>query len=581
MINRRNFTNTLLAIFFCISSIAPAFGATQKSKKDSPAAQIDKILSDSLDDTSPGAAVAVIHNGQIVYQNAFGLADLERQVKISTNSVFELGSIAKQFTAMCILLLENDGRLSLDDDIRKYIPEMPSYKNTVTLRHLINHTSGIRDIETLLPLAGWPYENYYTEKQLLELITRQKGLNFSTNDKFLYSNSGYLLLAKVVDRVSGKSLRSFAEERIFIPLGMEQTEFWDDPAQLVKNRALAYTELDGGKFGLAMWNLPFAGPAGLYSSVGDLALWDANFYKNNLGGGNALIERMQTPDKLNNGELITYAGGLFLSSHQDFPVIEHGGAWMGYRSVIKRFPEQHLSVILLSNRSSINTPVQAIIDIYLPKTSKDKTNKSANKSPGSSQPKIIKLTTEQLGRFENLYWNESEKLMRRIEIREGKLQYTRSANSSTELAAERENSFIMLDVGDRVVVEFPKIQENGKQMMTVAVPQQKTLEFSPVELFTGNLRDDYIGNYWSEELQRTLMLSVKKGKAQVTWADVEQPFEGFLVKEDKLVVQNFIAVPWYPQAIEIVFDRNKKGSILGFTLSSTMVSGIKFIKTLK
>ena len=198
---------------FLLISMTITSSASASIKPDLTS-QVDELFTvyDSYD--RPGAAVAVIQNGEIVYQNGFGMADLERSVTITPDSVFEIGSISKQFTAMCLMLLENDGKLTLDDNIRKYIPEMPEYDRQITLRHLLHHTSGVRDVETLIPLAGMHWFNYYSDVQMLELIMRQKGLNFPPGEQFLYSNSGYVLLAQVVSRVSGQSLREFAQKRI-------------------------------------------------------------------------------------------------------------------------------------------------------------------------------------------------------------------------------------------------------------------------------------------------------------------------------------------------------------------------------
>ena len=191
----------LSALFLFLTAITFA-----EAVPPSVAEKIDLLFEDVARSDAPGIAVAVIRDGEIVYRNAFGMADLERRVALTPDSVFEIGSVSKQFTAMSILLLEKDGKLSLDDDVRFYVPELPAYERPVTLRHLLHHTSGIRDIETLLPLVGWLYPNYLSPDDQLELIARQRALNFPPGDQFLYSNSGYLLLAEVVGRVSGENL---------------------------------------------------------------------------------------------------------------------------------------------------------------------------------------------------------------------------------------------------------------------------------------------------------------------------------------------------------------------------------------
>ena len=304
----------LLRIVACAAlTLGLAAGLSAQTETEDLATQVDALFADWVDTDRPGAAVAVIRDGEIVHSNGFGMADLERGVPITVDSVFEIGSISKQFTAMCILLLEHDGKLSVDDDVRDFIPEMPSYEEPITLRHLLNHTSGIRDIETLFPLAGLSYLNEYPDAQQLDLITRQQALNFPPGEEYLYSNSGYLLLRLIVERVSGQSLREFAEERIFDPLGMTRTVFWERPRQIIPGRALAYSPREDGGWDYEVWHLGFQGPAGLYTTVGDLALWDANFYDNRLGGGAALIEKMETPGVLDSGEATDYAAGLVVA----------------------------------------------------------------------------------------------------------------------------------------------------------------------------------------------------------------------------------------------------------------------------
>ena len=300
-----------------------------ETEKPTVEAQMEELFAEVNRSDGPGAAVAVIRDGKIVYKNAFGMADLERRVALTSRSVFEIGSVSKQFTAMAILLLENDGKLSLEDDIRTHLPEMPVYEAPITIAHLLHHTSGIRDVETLLPMAGWPYTNYYSPWQQYELISRQKRLNFAPGEQHLYSNSGYSLLALIVERASGKTLREFAHERIFQPLGMHQTVSWDAPEQTVPDRALAYSPAADGGYELQMWYMPFVGPSGVYTNIVDLARWDANFYDNQLGGGAELIEKMTTPGTLNDGENTQYAGGLFVGPQEDHTLINHNGAWMG------------------------------------------------------------------------------------------------------------------------------------------------------------------------------------------------------------------------------------------------------------
>jgi CubicO group peptidase (beta-lactamase class C family) len=557
-------------VFLLISLTVTAFAST--SETPDPASQVDELFTVFDSDSRPGVAVAVIQNGEIVYQKGFGMADLERSVPITPESVFEIGSISKQFTAMCIMLLENDGKLSLDDNIRKYIPEMPEYERQITLRHLLHHTSGVRDIETLVPLAGMHWFNYYSDEQMLELITRQKNLNFPPGERFLYSNSGYILLAQVVSRVSGHSLREFAQKRIFDPLGMENTTFWDQPGQIVPKRALAYAAEGEDGYRLAMWNMPFAGPAGVYTSVGDLALWDANFYDNKLGGGALLIKKMETPGLLENGEPTEYAAGLSVETRSGLPMISHNGAWMGYRASMQRYPEQRLSIVMLLNAESREVGADQIADLYLG----DNNVPSEQQPKAYQEPTAIDLEATVLAGHEGTYWNESEILLRTIEVRDGKLHYVRGADNATELGALEDSRFFMVGIGLPVSVAF---QGSGEaRTMTVKVDDEESLLFEIPPTLSENLLANYTGAYWSEELRREVQLSVEGNEIIASWADDGTGSSARLVSTDDLLIPQFVPVPWYPQDTLLHFEHNDSGAITGLSLSCDMVRGVSFEK---
>ena len=554
-------------------------GVAAESDTPSLSAQIDELFADRNNSAAPGVVAAVIQDGRIVYENAFGMADLERGVALTPRSVFEIGSVSKQFTAMCILLLEQDGKLSLDDDVRAYFPEMPEYEHPITIRHLLHHTSGIRDIETLIPLAGWHYTNYYTPSRQLELITRQKELNFIPGSRFLYSNSGYLLLAYMVERVSGQTLREFADERIFRPLGMRHTVFWDTPGQIIKDRAIPYSTGPDGSYQMALWYLPFAGPSGLYTTVQDLALWDANFYDNKLGGGAELIEKMVTPGTLNDGEPADYAAGLFVSDRGGQAVIEHGGAWMGYRAQVSRFPERRLTVIILSNASSIDVPVSSIADL-LPEgaTPESAPATPESQSPESEAPSTIDLPLDVLAQYEGTYWSEPDLLLRTIEVRDGVLHYVRGEDNSTELGALEAGRFVMIDVGGHVEVEFATGNGIQARSMAVTIEEQEATQFKRLESLPAESLADHEGRYWSDELERELRLQVEEGRVHLGWADDALLAPAVQIGPDDLLVRQFVEVPWYPQDVRILLERDDSNQVTGLSLSCDMVRGLAFVR---
>ena len=245
---------------------------------------VDQLFAQWAGPDSPGASIAIIQNGKIVYSQGYGSANLEYGVPNTPATVFDLASVSKQFTAFAIYLLAQDGKLSLDDDVRKYLPKLHDFGKVITIRQLVHHTSGVRDQSNLLLLAGWRLEDVITDEDVARLLFQQTELNFAPGDRFLYSNSGYTLLAIVVKQVSGKTLPEFAKERIFDPLGMAHTHFQDDYGIVVKDRAYSYARQPDGKYRYVALSYSMAGPSGLFSTVGDLARWDENFYTGEVGG---------------------------------------------------------------------------------------------------------------------------------------------------------------------------------------------------------------------------------------------------------------------------------------------------------
>jgi CubicO group peptidase (beta-lactamase class C family) len=329
--------------------------------------RVDKIFAQWDKSDSPGCAVGVLQNGRFAYQRGYGMANLDYDIPSSPRMVYYIGSDSKQFTAAVVALLALDGKLSLDDDIRKYMPEMPDYGTPITIRHLIHHTSGIRDIYTLMSLGGLRLEDVFTDSQAVALIARQKELNFKPGDDYLYSNSGYFLLAQIVKRVTGSSLRIVADERIFRPLGMTSTHFHDDPGHVMKQRAMSYERDSAGAYRISyLQNFDKIGAGGLYSTVEDLRKWDENYYTHRIGG-EALQALIHTRGVLNNGDTLTYAFGNNVSRYRGLRIDEHGGALMGYKAEILRFPDQHFSVIATCNLGSINPGplAQQVADVYL------------------------------------------------------------------------------------------------------------------------------------------------------------------------------------------------------------------------
>jgi CubicO group peptidase (beta-lactamase class C family) len=354
-------------LLLCLVCAVPPRGQAQQTD---PAAQfVDRLLSRyNGPAASPGCAVAVARDGKTLFESGYGYADLEHDVKNAPSTSFYLASLSKQFTAMSIVLLSQQGVLSLDDDVRRWVPEVSdSLGVTITLRHLLGHTSGLRDYFTLLALQGWNADESYTEGELLDLVRRQRRLNFQPGERFLYSNTGYALLGIVVKRASGMPLRLFAARHIFEPLGMTRTQFRDDHRMTVRNRAQAYDPVES-EFRLTVPKLDIVGDGGVYSTVQDLLRWDTNF-ETGLVGGREGVALLQTPGRLNSGSVTGYAMGLSMGRLGASPAMSMSGAFGGYSTSYVRVAELKLSVVALCNSSTAPPELASqIATLYLPVT---------------------------------------------------------------------------------------------------------------------------------------------------------------------------------------------------------------------
>ena len=328
---------------------------------------VDQLFSAYDKAGSPGCSLGVIRDGDSVYRKAYGSANLELRVPLSPQSVFYMGSVSKQFTAAAVVLAAEQGFLSLDDDVRKYVPELPDYGHVITLRQMIHQTSGFRDFFSLIDLSGRDVSDFNSPDEILKLVVRQKGLNNIPGDEWIYSNTNYFLLGAVVKSATKRSLAEFATQNIFQPLGMLHTRFYDDHTVVVPGRVAAYDSGAHDSF-LVDWSTTYeiVGGGGLMSTVDDLLLWDRNFYANRLGKG-TLTKELQTPGVLNNGNKISYAMGLDLGNYRGLPIVDHSGALFGYRTEVLRFPKQKFSVICLCNVSSAvpENLARKVADLYL------------------------------------------------------------------------------------------------------------------------------------------------------------------------------------------------------------------------
>jgi CubicO group peptidase (beta-lactamase class C family) len=342
-----------------------SIGLYRAQAPPAPTASVDAVFA-RWNSATPGCAVGVGVKGRPVLERAYGMADLEREVENAPDTIFEAGSVSKQFTAAAVLLLARDGKLSIDDPVRKYVPELPDYGVPLTIRHMLTHTSGLRDWGSVAGIAGWPRTTRaHTHAHVLEIVSRQKALNFTPGTAYSYSNTGYNLAAVIVSRVSGQSFADFSRDRIFKPLGMTRTSWRDDFTRIVKHRAIAYdSQADGYHEDMPFENVH--GNGGLLTTVGDLLRWNENFVSPKVGDA-AFVAEQQVPGRFTDGRPHTYAFGLTVGQYRGVREVSHSGSTAGYRAFLTRYPDQHVSVAVLCNAATAN-PTQyahAVAEAYL------------------------------------------------------------------------------------------------------------------------------------------------------------------------------------------------------------------------
>ena len=405
--------------------------------QDNPAAKVDAIFEPWNNATGPGAAVAVIHHGRLVLEKGYGLANLEYAIPIRPDSVFHVASVSKQFTAMAMVLLERDGKLSIDDEIHKYLPELPAYPRPITIRNILQHTSGIRDQWQTLALAGWSLEDVITQDQILRLLFRQKSLNFAPGGEHLYSNAGFTLAAEIVARVSGKTFPEFCATRIFQPLGMANTHFHQDHHRIVKNRAYSYSG-SAGAFEAAPLNFANAGATSLFTTPTDLTKWLDNFRDPKVGG-KAAIDRLREQAVLNSGKKIDYALGVSVGQVRGLPAVSHTGSDAGYRAYVAWFPDQEFGVAVAANVAGFNAQQAGnrVAAVYL--GSLMTAPEAAPPAPYAAKPEIA--APSGLAAYAGAYWSEELETRYTVSVDGGKLIATHAHHGVIELRPTGPDAF--------------------------------------------------------------------------------------------------------------------------------------------
>jgi CubicO group peptidase (beta-lactamase class C family) len=510
------------------------------------AVTVDAVFADWTRAT-PGCAVGVATGGKPVLAKGYGMADLEHDVAVAPDTIFEAGSVSKQFTAAAVLLLAHEGKLSLGDPVRKYVPEVPVYESgVITIRHLLTHTSGLRDWGSVEAIAGWPRTTrVYTHAHVLEIVGRQRALNFTPGTRWSYSNTGFNLAAMIVERVSGMSFPDFTHERLFEPLHMSHTSWRDDYTRIVPGRAIAYSKHNG----VFHTDMPFEdvyGNGGLLTTVGDLLKWNEHFDTPPAGDA-ALVAEQQTPGRFNDGRAHGYGLGLFVQTYKGLREVNHSGSTAGYSAFLTRFPDQRVSVAVLCNATTAEATryAHAVADIYL----------GDRLTP--LEPKATHtLTSAETGAFAGLWRGETGATISITRERDG-LMYAHVlplfAQSPTRVVTAEQDRFDLDARGLRYTDPFGTVTEFVREQ-----------SWTPR---AGDL-DAYAGRYVSDEAETTLTAVVESGRL------VLKRRPDTTIALTPLYVHAFTA----PQLGTVIFTRGASGGVDTLHLVQDRVWDLRFSK---
>lgn len=542
-------------------------GGQRPLPADPMASRIDAIFSDLDSERSPGCAVGVYEAGEVLFAKGYGMASLEHGVPMSPQSVLGLASVSKQFTALAIVLLVQRGELSLDDHVREYIPELPEYAAPVTVRHLIHHTSGVRDNVALLRLARENLEGDSNEV-ILSMLGWQNRLNFQPGAHWMYNSGGYSLLAMIVERVTGESFREFTDREIFVPLGMTSSGFLG-PAT-TEGRALAYEPYGPDQYRLAVPTHSLVGPTGLYTTIDDLAKWDRNFYDMQVGGREG-IAIMHVPARLSAGEETTSAFGLRLQRYRGLPVVMHSGFDPGYTSMMIRFPDQRLTVAVLCNASSAGPWPRAyqVADGYLAD------HLAPDPDPASDRAAFEESSIDEadLHELPGIYASAEGSMVQHFAFEDGRL-----------IATVGDARFPLRAVGERrfrddfgFTLEFSD-SEAGDVMTASWSPNPTPGSTGPLRLRRAGPEwsprrealASYTGEFYSEELDATwVIVEADDGLMLRRWGMPDRALGPLL--HDMFSFRGATSP-------RLHFERDAGGNITGFSVSSEQVLGIGFVK---
>lgn len=554
------FTPLLLLAFFCSQD-----QLTAQPVSDSIIKKIDSLFSKWNNTDSPGCTVGIVRNDSLIFSKGYGMANLEYGIPNTPATIFHMASVSKQFTGYAIVLLAARGKLHLDDDVRKWLSWFPDLKEKITIRHLLNHTSGVRDQWQLLAISGTRLDDVITQEHIVKILSKQQALNFRPGEKYSYSNGGYTMLAEIVKSASGQTLRAFTDSAIFKPLGMNSTHFHDNYKEIEKNRSYSYNRIDSAHFDNSVLSYSNAGATSLFTNIPDLSKWVINFYDHKAGTQKE-IDQLTQKGKLNSGKELTYALGIVVDKYKGWRQYSHSGGDAGYRTHLAVFPDLKMGFMVFSNLGDANpgASVYAIADLFIRDSSQ--TREGINKEPRDSVAAIVKDTMS-LKKFLGYYIDETG-LPFRFDIQNGKLYY-HIYDEHNFLVKERNDTFSIPDAPHIKFVFGLKVKDTTVDILTPDVVYHLK-KYTRDTTQTDELLKKYTGVYYCPELESSYSIVLKDHQLMLTHSKYD---------DTKLTVVNsehLTSDYWWMN--HLVMTRDSKKNITGFEVNSGRIMHLKFNK---
>ncbi|MGZ3765762.1 MAG: serine hydrolase domain-containing protein [Mucilaginibacter sp.] len=549
-----------LSLIACMA-IGQSFAQTLPA---ATAKKIDSLFKQWDNTTGPGFAIGIVRNDSLIYAKGYGMANLEYSLPITPETIFHMASVSKQFTAYSIVLLARQGKLNLDDDIRKYLTWFPDLKVKITVRQLLNHTSGIRDQWQLLAIAGTRLDDVITQDQVVKILSKQQALNFPPGNEYSYSNSGFTMLAEIVRSVTGKSLRKFTDSAIFNPLGMNNTHFHDDYTEIVPNRSYSYQQTSNGHFANAVLSYSVAGATSLFTNVDDMSKWVINFYDHKAGDQKD-IEQLTQKGILNNGKVQDYALGIASDKFNGQIRYSHNGADAGYRTSVSVFPDLKMGFIVFSNLGDANPSEKAdqIARIFI----KDTSSKKAAPGKKYEIARAVLKDTLSIKKFTGNYVSDDGAHFG-YKLKNKRLYWITPDGHANLLIKAEKDTFVMY------------LQQDVKFAFSANAKETKVDEYWPgdhrllVKYDTTHKTDKilkaYTGTYNCPELDCNYRIILKNHKLVLTNAKYNDT--PLTLIGDKQLTNDF----WWMNNLMIL--RNSKNKITGFEVNSGRIRHLLFKK---